>query len=107
MAADAVVLNPPGGVVGDAQVVPVGFEGHGQRVAVAVARLGQHLVEEGVVRQVAVHAGGPGPVRTVLPGVVQGLHGVTGDAHHRVTRQVGKRLGFADQVGEHPDRRQG
>jgi len=96
VAGDTVVLDSPRGIVTDTEIGAVGLERHGHRMFIAVPSLGQHLINKGITWQMAIDAGRLGSMGTVLPGIIVGVHGMTGDADLRVTGKVGQHLRFMD-----------
>ena len=46
VAGNAIVLNSSGSITADAKIVPIGFEGHGNGMIIAVPCLGQHLIDK-------------------------------------------------------------
>lgn len=97
---DTIVLDPSSGIAADAKVGAVSFKGHGQGVIIPVTGLSQHFLGEGVAGQMAIDAGRFSPVRAVLPGIIVGVHGMTGDADLRVTGQIGQHLRLVHQIGK-------
>ena len=81
VAGNAVVLNSSGGVGADTEIIAIGFEGHGHGMIVTVLCLGEHFVQESITGQMAINAGRPVPMGTVLPGVIMDGHGVTIDTN--------------------------
>ena len=88
VAGDAVGLYPLESIFTASQVIAVGTESHGDGMVVAVSRFGDHLVDEGISRQVTVDTACFLAVGTVLPGCVVCVHGVAIDADLRIAGKV-------------------
>ena len=93
-------------MVADTKIIAVGLQGHGHGMVIPIPCLGQHLIGEGISRQMTIDAGRSIPMRTVLPGFKGGYHGVTGDANLRLARQVGEHLGLMHQIGKYAKKRE-
>jgi hypothetical protein len=86
---NTIVLYPlPGAFAYPDILTLIGFECHGIGMIEAVPGFCDNLVNKRLLWQMAIHTGGPLPVRTVLPGGILGVHGMAIDAYLRVFRHI-------------------
>ena len=89
MAGNAVSLNPAPGAFAYPDVLSlICTKSHGKGMLESIPGFCDNLVNEGFLRQMAINAGGPLPVRTVLPGRILGVHGMAVDAYLGVFRHI-------------------